>query len=50
MISVNSDKDTLTFIEAEFTLSPVVVFFLNTLRLPSACHDPRIDISTFKIC
>lgn len=51
MISVNSDKDTLTFIEAEFTLSPVVFFFfLNTLRLPSACHYPRIDISTFKIC
>lgn len=27
MISVKSDKDTLTFIEAEFTLSPVVFFF-----------------------
>lgn len=29
MISVNSDKDTLTFIEAEFTLSSVVVFFFK---------------------
>jgi hypothetical protein len=47
MISVNSDKDTLTFIEVEFTLSPI---FLNTPTVSSACHYPRIDISTFQIC
>lgn len=47
MISVNSDKDKLAFIEAEFTLS---LLFLNTLSLPSACHHLRIDVSTFQIC
>lgn len=50
MISVNSDKDTLTFIEAEFTLSPVIYLFFNTPSPPSARHYPRIDIFTFKIC
>lgn len=49
MLSVDSDKDTLTFIEAEFTLSPVI-FFFNTPGSPSARHYPRIDIFTFKIC
>lgn len=49
MISVNSDKDTLTFIQVEFTLSPIIIF-LNALSLPSACHHLRIDLSTFQIC
>ena len=31
MTSVNSDKDTLTFIEAEFTLSPVIIILFSLL-------------------
>lgn len=47
MISVNSDKDALTFIAVEFTLSCYYYYFF---KHTSAYLYPRIGVSTLRIC